>query len=120
MLILGGDDRGVDPEPLFASIREHGRVRGVVTIGPAGAVWRERLVAVAETVEAEFVSIDDDDVARAVVEAARIALPGDAVLFSPAAPTTPAVGNWEDRLRAFRDAVLVVAADEPTSRERAR
>ncbi|MFZ8997578.1 MAG: hypothetical protein ACO3D0_04320 [Ilumatobacteraceae bacterium] len=55
--------------------------------------------------DARLVVIDADDVAGAVVVAARFALPGDAVLFSPGAPTTPVVGNWEHRLAAFRDAV---------------
>ncbi|MEY2957478.1 MAG: UDP-N-acetylmuramoyl-L-alanine--D-glutamate ligase [Actinomycetota bacterium] len=105
VLILGGDDRGVDPGPLFTAIREHATVRAVVAIGPAGSVWRSALEAEMASRDARLVVIDADDVAGAVVVAARFALPGDAVLFSPGAPTTPVVGNWEHRLAAFRDAV---------------
>lgn len=114
VLIVGGDDRGVDPEPLFAAIGEHGRVRAVVAIGTAGVRWRPPLAELVDRIGAVMVTIDDDDVARAVAEASRVAVPGDAVLFSPAAPTTPAVGNWEDRRRAFSDAVLAGSIDRPS------
>jgi UDP-N-acetylmuramoylalanine--D-glutamate ligase len=101
VLILGGEDRGVDPSSLIDAIRVHGQVRAVVLLGPVGKSWASlishktglRLFHV-ETME------------QAVEVGASLAYSGDVILFSPAAPTPKHEGNWETRLKQFRDSVL--------------
>lgn len=105
VVIVGGDDRRVDPAPLVAAIAEHGAVRVVVAVGVAGKAWAAALERVAMVI-----AVADDDVAVAVDRAAGAAHRGDVVLFSPGAPTTRAVGNWEDRMRLFSAAVRSASA----------
>lgn len=104
VLIIGGGDRGVDPTELLDAITAHGRVRAIVAIGEAGANWETRLRALPTQVE----RIEADDVAAGVRAAARLAQPGDTVLFAPAAPTSSAVGTWETRGAQLRAAVTAL------------
>jgi len=104
VLIIGGGDRGVDPAELLDAITAHGSVRGIVAMGEAGANWAARLRALALRVE----FIDADDVAAGAHAAARLAEPGDMVLFAPAAPTSSAVGTWETRGAQLRATVAQI------------
>lgn len=97
VLILGGSSRGVGIEPLVEAVRRHGAVRGVIVVGDVARPWAVQLGHAAGMV----VTIEDDDVVEAVGRAAAIARPGDTVLFSPGAPTSAHVGNWQDRRRQF-------------------
>lgn len=108
ILIVGGMDRGVDPEPLLNAIRNHPQVRLVIAIGAAGVAWRRSLESIAEVKQ-----LTSDDPRQAVVLARKVALPGDVVLFSPGAPTSPEVGNWRDRMHLFQDAIASFTPDLP-------
>ncbi len=99
VILLGGTDRGVDPQPLADEVSR----------------WRAgllRAVALPESGSdlAARCGVELVGVARDVAEAVGLALaalgpePG-VVVLSPGAPTPPAVGNWEDRSRQFRQAL---------------
>lgn len=100
VLIAGGDDRGVDPAPLVEAICDHGQVRAIVVLGSAGAAWKSLLGQ-----HTDVLSATDDSLTAAIALVARIAQPGDAVLFSPGAPTPAGEGDWENRLQVFYGAV---------------
>jgi UDP-N-acetylmuramoylalanine--D-glutamate ligase len=102
VVLLGGVERGVDPAPLVAEV----------------ARWdpdRLRAVALPESGEhlsatcgiAVLASAGEMDLA--VTVALGWAPPDGVVLFSPAAATPPAQGNWETRSTAFRRALATHA-----------
>jgi UDP-N-acetylmuramoylalanine--D-glutamate ligase len=95
VVILGGADRGVDPGPLVdeAGRWESGALRVVAVPENGGAL----AAACGLPVLAEAVDVHD-----AVRRALPVLVPGDALLFSPAAPTPPGLGNWVTRSDAFR------------------
>lgn len=98
VVLLGGADRGVDPSPL---VEEAAR-------WPAG---RLRSLALADNGHelAERCAIVEIQPVAGLTQAVRLAvseLPADGVLiFSPAAPTPPEIGNWETRSDEFRAAL---------------
>jgi UDP-N-acetylmuramoylalanine--D-glutamate ligase len=99
VVILGGGDRGVDPAPLVeeAGRWNPGRLR-VVAVPENGVALAE---ACSLPVVAEAVDVDD-----AVRRVRPLLGAGDALLFSPAGPTPPGLGNWATRSDAFRAALL--------------
>ncbi len=98
VVILGGVDRGVDPSPLVDEVKrwEPGSLR-VVTVPENGDALAE---ACSIAVAAQAVDVTD-----AVRQARALVGPGEALLFSPAAPTPPGQGSWVSRSTAFRAAV---------------
>ena len=103
VVVLGGVDRGVDPAPLVEEVARWsaGSLRAVA-VPESGEDLAARcgLALVASVTE-----VDD------AVRAAVATLPADGVvIFSPAAPTPPAVGNWETRSTQFRAALASLAA----------
>lgn len=100
VLIVGGADRGVDIAPVLEALTAHGDVRAVVTLGDAGERWKAELLGFGM-----LATIEADDLAAAVAWIRGVAREGDVVLFAPAAPTDPAVGNWETRSAIFAAAV---------------
>ena len=100
VIILGGEDRGVDPTPVIDAINIHGRVRAVILLGPVGVVWESTIVN-----KTGLRAFQVETLELAVEVAAGQALPGDVILFSPAAPTPRLEGNWETRLTRFRESV---------------
>lgn len=100
VMILGGESRGVDPAPLLEALNSHGRVRSVILLDEAGDLWRPAIESQSGVSTRPAASLGE-----AVQVAAEIARSGDAVLFSPGAPTPKALGNWETRRDIFRDAV---------------
>jgi UDP-N-acetylmuramoylalanine--D-glutamate ligase len=98
-LLAGGLDRGIDYAPLAAYLTERAAATSlvVVAMGPAGARLATRLsgVAVERT----------DDVADAVRLAAKLTPAGGVALFSPAAPSPTAYGNYEQRSAVFTETV---------------
>ncbi|CAN5688640.1 UDP-N-acetylmuramoyl-L-alanine--D-glutamate ligase [soil metagenome] len=98
VVVLGGMDRGVDPAPLVAEVArwEAGRLRAI-TLPVNGSELADR--AGVEVVGRA------EDVGGAVRLAIGSLSPGGVLLFSPAAPTPPGLGNWETRSRQFREAL---------------
>ena len=99
VLLLGGRDKNL---PLAELALEAGaRCRAVVTFGEAGDLFAGALRTGAPALHLERAN----DVASAVEAAARLAQPGDVVLFSPAGTSFDAYPNFERRGEAFAEAV---------------
>jgi len=97
LLIAGGKDKGTGYDELAAVVR--GRVRVLLLIGEAAGALEAALAAfVPEVVRCETLE-------RAVVEAGRLARPGDAVLLSPACASFDQFEDYRARGRAFVAAV---------------
>jgi UDP-N-acetylmuramoyl-L-alanine---L-glutamate ligase len=120
VMVMGGADRQVDLAPLVRRLGQVQSLRAVIAVGPLGRRLVDELShhlhqrngalpPSAHNVAATQLITLDDDVARAVVLAAELANPGDTVLFSPGAPTTPEVGTYLERSQLFRDAVAALA-----------
>lgn len=102
VLIAGGRDKLGAYEPLVAALRERGR--GLVVIGEAA----ERIAAAA----AGAVPIERADGMEAAVAAARrLAVPGDAVLLSPACSSFDMFRDYKDRGDSFVRAVQTLATE---------
>ena len=104
VVILGGDGKGQDFSPLTEPVRRH--ARAVATLGRDAAL-----------IEAALASIDPLTLQRhATLEAATRwsfsqALPGDAVLLSPACASLDMFDNYVHRADVFVDTVRAIAAD---------
>ena len=104
VVILGGDGKGQDFSPLTEPVRRH--ARAVATLGRDAAL-----------IEAALASIDPLTLQRhATLEAATRwsfsqALPGDAVLLSPACASLDMFDNYVHRAEVFIDEVRSIAAD---------
>ncbi len=96
VLILGGDGKGADFTPLTACMDE--RVRGVVLLGRDAPQIAEALAGRVSLHQAA-------DLPDAVAQAARLAQPGDSVLFSPACASFDMFENYQARGDAFAAAV---------------
>ncbi|MDM4763553.1 UDP-N-acetylmuramoyl-L-alanine--D-glutamate ligase [Galbitalea sp. SE-J8] len=93
VLLVGGQDRGVDYAPLAAQLAAH-PIRAVVGLPPSG----ERIlaeIAAASGVETQLANDLPDAVGRA------IALGATSVLLSPAAPSYGAYRDYADRAEHF-------------------
>ena len=104
ILIAGGHDKGLDPEPLLDGARRWARV--VLTIGEeAGNLLRE---LARRGVAAEAVATVD----AAVTRAAQVARPGETVLLSPGYSSHDQFTNYEARAARFRQGVLETAGKQ--------
>lgn len=98
VVIAGGRDKNTDFAPLGAAIAR--RVRRLILLGEAAGLIEEAVRSHG------FDAIDRaDSLEDAVVLARRAARPGDAVMLSPACTSFGMFADFEDRGRAFRDAV---------------
>ena len=97
ILIAGGHDKGLDPEPLIAAARQDCRL--VLTVGEEGPSLAETLNR--RGVPAELV----DTVEAAVVRAARLAQEGETVLLSPGYSSHDQFAHFEERAAVFARAV---------------
>jgi len=103
VVILGGDGKGQDFKPLKAAVKAS--ARAVLLIGrdaPAIAAAIEGCGVETQTVA----SLDE-----AVMQAHRLAEPGDAVLLSPACASFDMFRNYLHRAEVFVDAVQKLAAE---------
>lgn len=99
ILILGGDDKGLDYSHLYDSVKG-GNVKRVVTLGPGLRRMAGELIA------AGYDAVDvADDMDAAVRAAAENAAAGDVVLLSPASSSFDLFKNYEHRGESFKDAV---------------
>ncbi|RTL53115.1 MAG: UDP-N-acetylmuramoyl-L-alanine--D-glutamate ligase [Rhodocyclaceae bacterium] len=97
VLILGGDGKGQDFGPLKSAVAEH--ARAVVLIGRDGP----QIEAAIHGCGVPMVTAKDME--QAVRLAAAAALPGDAVLLSPACASLDMYRNYAHRAEAFIAAV---------------
>lgn len=107
VLLLGGRDKNLPLAELTAEASA--RCRAAVTFGEAGDLFASALRGGAPALHLERAV----DVERAVEVAARLALPGDVVLFSPAGTSFDAYPNFERRGEVFREAVRALGAGHP-------
>lgn len=102
ILILGGQGKGQDFLELGAAVR--GRARAAVILGEDA----ERLAgAIVGACPVEAAA----DLPAAVASAARLARPGDIVLFSPACASLDMFSGYAERGEVFRTAVKAVLND---------
>ncbi len=97
VLILGGEGKGQNFAPLAPAIRSH--ARQVLLIGRDAALIENAIAA--SGVPAERVA----SMENAVVRAAQLAVPGDAVLLSPACASFDMFRDYRHRGEAFAAAV---------------
>ena len=103
-MILGGDGKGQDFGPLKAAVEAN--ARAVVLIGRDAPL-------IAAAIEGSGVeSHRAASLREAVEQAHRLALPGDAVLLSPACASFDMFRNYIHRAEVFVDAVNQLAAEK--------
>lgn len=96
ILIAGGRDKGGDYYPLTELVRE--KVKALLLIGEAKERIAEQLGSLTLTLEAESLE-------EAVHRAYELALPGDAVLLSPACSSFDMFRDYAHRGEVFQQAV---------------
>ena len=102
MLIVGGQDRGVDYSPLAEHLAQH-PVTAVVGLPPGG---RRILEVIASTgIPSEMA----EDMLDAVTRARRLTAPGGTVLLSPAAPSYGIYRDFAHRAEVFRAAIAATS-----------
>ncbi|MCY4639734.1 MAG: UDP-N-acetylmuramoyl-L-alanine--D-glutamate ligase [Chloroflexi bacterium] len=113
VLLLGGRDKNLPTAGLAAEAAA--RCRAVVTFGEAAGLFARAVGAASAAVGPALEQADG--VADAVERAARLARPGDVVLLSPAGTSFDSYRSFEERGRAFRDAVSALPGFAPPVRE---
>ena len=101
VVILGGEGKGQDFTPLADPVSRY--ARGVVLIGRDAPLLRDALQGTAVPLH------DATDMHAAVVQAAAIALSGDAVLLSPACASFDMFEHYGHRAEVFVQAVASLA-----------
>ncbi len=104
VVILGGDGKGQDFEPLAEPVSRY--VRAATLIGRDAA----RVRAAIDGAGAEL--IDCPTLEEATRKAAALALAGDCVLLSPACASLDMFTNYAHRAQVFIDTVRAVALDK--------
>ncbi len=100
-VIVGGADRGVDPEPLVTAVRSHRPPAEVIVLAPGA----DRLAAALTDGGVPTANVRSaDDLAAAVGVATGLTPRGGVVLFSPGAPTPEGGGGYRARSRQFAEA----------------
>ncbi len=111
VLLLGGRDKHLPTADLAAEAAK--RCRAVVAFGEAASLFADAVSAAASAGGPVIEQVDGVD--EAVEAAARLARPGDVVLLSPAATSFDAYRSFEERGRAFREAVAALPGSLPAS-----
>jgi UDP-N-acetylmuramoylalanine--D-glutamate ligase len=105
VVILGGDGKGQDFAPLAPAVARH--ARAAVLIGRDAGAIRAALVTGAPAVPLiHAVTLEE-----AVVSAAELARPSDAVLLSPACASLDMFRDYKHRAQVFIDAVRELASE---------
>ncbi len=97
ILIMGGVDKGNDYDAIRELVRE--KVKAIVCLGVDNRPIHEALSKDME------VMVNTDNMKDAVGQAFNLASKGDVVLLSPACASFDLFKNYEERGRAFKDAV---------------
>ncbi len=105
VLIAGGLDKGGSYAPMVERLSSFGRA--AVLIGTAAPLIERALAGTALPVERA------DSLEQAVVRAAALAQPGDAVLLAPACSSLDMFRNYEHRGDEFARAARALAPAEP-------
>lgn len=100
VLLLGGRDKNLPWNDLAALVQQ--RVDHVVLFGEAASKIQSAL----EKFKGTFTVVSCQNLAEAVRESARIANPGDVVLFSPGGTSFDEFNDFEERGEAYRKWVL--------------
>jgi UDP-N-acetylmuramoylalanine--D-glutamate ligase len=103
VVILGGDGKGQDFSPLAPAVSEH--ARAAVLIGRDA----DKIAAVLQNCDVPLLHARDMN--DAVRQSTAHALPGDAVLMSPACASFDMYRNYVHRAEAFIGAVRAVEAE---------
>ena len=111
VLILGGEGKGQDFQPLAAPVRRF--VRAVVLIGRDARLIRQALT------DTGVALLDAESMERAVALANAQAHAGDAVLMSPACASFDMFRDYAHRAQVFCDAVAELALGQGTVMEMA-
>ena len=96
VLIMGGQDKGGDFEPLADLIRE--RVRGLILIGEAAG-------KIGRAVGSSTAVSEAADLQEAVAQASRAARTGDTVLLAPGCASFDMFDDYQHRGREFKESV---------------
>lgn len=113
VVILGGDGKGQDFEPLTDALVRH--TRGAVLIGRDAGQIRAQVGAAMEA--AGLPLVDAATLPEAVQKATTMAREGDAVLMSPACASFDMYDNYVHRARVFVEAVTELAHEQGVSLE---
>ena len=105
VVIAGGRDKGMDFAPLVGPLHDQ-RVRGIVLMGESRSTLRALLNGAARPIVQEHETLE-----AAVQAAARLAMPGTTVLFSPPCASFDMFRDFEDRGKAFKAAVRRMEAE---------
>ena len=105
VLILGGDGKGQDFSPLAAALAQN--ARAVFLIGRDAGAIRASVYPALE--DAQVPLTDASDLHDAVKQASAAAMPGDAVLLSPACSSLDQFNNYQHRAQVFVAAVTDLA-----------
>ncbi len=100
--IVGGQDKGTPPKGWAADVAES--AKAVICTGESGPGFAENLRETANSQGAVAVT-EAADLAEAVQAAKALGRPGDAVLFSPGAPSFDRYANFVERGEHFRSIV---------------
>lgn len=103
LLIAGGDGKGQDFAPLAAPLAAYGRA--LLLIGRDASAIRAAVESTAGTLEI----VSCATLEEAVIRAAELSRPGDAVLLSPACASFDMFRNYAHRAQVFVDAVRELA-----------
>jgi UDP-N-acetylmuramoylalanine--D-glutamate ligase len=105
VVLVGGKDKGLDPTALLDGLVA--KARAVVGIGTTGPMVVGRL-------QGRMVAVDGGGtIEKAVVRAAELARPGDAVLLSPAYSSLDEYPSFVVRGQRFQAAVRALAGGRP-------
>lgn len=119
VVILGGDGKGQHFEPLAGAVAAH--ARAVVLIGRDGPRIGEALQLAAATgiATAGVPIVTAATLPEAVVRASELALPGDAVLLSPACASLDMFRDYAHRAQVFVQAVQELGRAQSSVADRA-
>lgn len=104
VLLLGGRDKQLPVHEMAVEAAQ--RCRAVVCFGESGDLYAQAVRDAAGDRELPIALVQTVD--EAVTAAAGLAREGDVVLFSPAATSFDQYRNFEERGRAFREAVIAI------------
>lgn len=113
--IVGGQDRGVDYQPLVAQVLES-KPRHILGIPGSGekliGLFRSALEQAGSLGEVHLESVESME--QAVGRARELARPGDYVLLSPAAPSFGQYRDYQHRAEDFINCIRATSIEERT------